>query len=134
MTHFVFSHLSNFDSFCTPCYEHRRLRKRPLRHLGKKTDKHMNKKRIIYTNLIFFYSTMDLWISKNICLGFLSGNSKNVVKSENIRWDRSAHHTLKSLTLWEVKFSNSFFYNSETRFGLLSKNCLHKVVFFLKNI
>ena len=45
-------------------------------------------------------------------------------------------HTIPQnpLPLWEVKFSNSFFYNSETRFGLLSKNCLHKVVFFFKNL
>ena len=41
--------------------------------------------------------------------GFLSGNSKNVVKSENIRWDRSAHHTPKSLTPMESEIFKFIF-------------------------
>ena len=60
----------------------------------------------------------------------ISKKWSKVTKSDGIVAHPDPQNTLP---LWEVKFSNSFFYKSEGRFGLLSKNCLQKVLSFFWN-
>ena len=62
------------------------------------------------TNLIFFYSTIDLWISeKKKHLGSFTCDSKDVVKSEKLWWDRVTPWLSKYLSSIEGQISKSIF-------------------------